>query len=1199
MSTPEPYPYRQLNYPINNLEQSFSQEQKLQTRANIGIPSSVNNTDKVLTVDDAAGELAWKEVEIPEVPVQDVEVDGQSVVNENGVAEITLPTIPVTDVTVNGTSVVSNTVAEVTVPTAVGDLQNDVGYITSADVPSAQTQSDWDESDSSDPSFIQNKPTPKQLVAGSNISISESLSTVTISAAEQVNADWDAASGKAQILNKPDLSVYATTQAMNTALAGKQDTISDLSTIRSGAQAGSTAVQPSDLATVATSGSYDDLTDKPDLSIYAESSDLATVATTGSYDDLSDKPSIPPAQVNADWEATSGVSEILNKPNLATVATTGDYGDLVNTPSIPAAQVNSDWSETDSSSKAYIENKPDLSVYAQSSDLATVATTGDYDDLQNKPVIPAAQIQSDWTESDSTSKAYIQHKPDLSVYAQSANLATVATTGDYTDLTNTPSLATVATTGDYADLSNKPSIPAAQVNSDWDAQSGVSQILNKPNLATVATSGSYNDLSNKPTIPPAVTVDQHYDALSENPQSGAAVAEAIAGTGQVPSVTSSDDNKVLMASFAGGVGSYSWEPSAAATQVNADWDATSGVAKILNKPDLSVYAESSDLAAVATSGDYNDLQNRPSIPAAQVNADWDANSGVSQILNKPNLATVATSGDYADLQNKPTIPAAQVQSNWNESDSTAKSYIQNKPDLSVYAQSANLATVATSGDYADLSNKPTIPAAQVQSNWNESDNTSKAFILNKPDLSVYAQSANLATVATTGDYADLENKPVIPAAQIQADWNETNTASKAYIQNKPTIPAAVTVDQTYDASSANPQSGTAVAGAIAAISVDEVPAVTSSDDGKVLKATYSGGTGSYSWETETGATYTAGDAIGITNNVISVRTGTGLSINGGSTAPSNLTAAGFIDDRTNYFVYGHMGRLTSDIITALKSGTVAITPLFDFNVTVKEDGAGVFFAIGEIEPRALEYGFEFADPMLGALIGNQVSSATTGTFTAVAGHTYTADFSTLSPASFIDWADIEANPTDYALTLCSYIYDDTQEDYVIGGGARTGEETQTTGRVNVSTWACTVPTTLAVTNPLPSSTSADADKVLKVDANGVPEWSTGGGAQVQADWTETDTSDPAYIQNKPATTGLIAGSNITLTNGANGVTITATIPTTDQVYNSSSTNPQSGTAVAGAISNKQNKLYSINDVRVVSSLPTLPVSTTLYLIPET
>lgn len=45
----------------------------------------------------------------------------------------------------------------------------------------------------------------------------------------------------------------------------KQNSISDLSTIRSGANAGATAVQPNDLATVATSGSYNDLSNKPTI----------------------------------------------------------------------------------------------------------------------------------------------------------------------------------------------------------------------------------------------------------------------------------------------------------------------------------------------------------------------------------------------------------------------------------------------------------------------------------------------------------------------------------------------------------------------------------------------------------------------------------------------------------------------------------------------------------------------------------------------------------------------------------------------------------------------------------------------------------------------------------------------------------------------------------------------------------------------
>lgn len=74
---------------------------------------------------------------------------------------------------------------------------------------------------------------------------------------------------------------------------------------------------------------------------------------------------------------------------------------------------------------------------------------------------------------------------------------------------------------------------------------------------------------------------------------------------------------------------------------------------IATKTDLEDY----ELKADAFSGDYNDL------------------------TNKPTLATVATTGDYDDLLNKPSIPAAQVQSNWNESDTTSKAYIQNKPTI--------------------------------------------------------------------------------------------------------------------------------------------------------------------------------------------------------------------------------------------------------------------------------------------------------------------------------------------------------------------------------------------------------------------------------------------------------------------------------------------------------------------------------------
>ena len=89
----------------------------------------------------------------------------------------------------------------------------------------------------------------------------------------------------------------------------------------------------------------------------------------------------------------------------------------------------------------------------------------------------------------------------------------------------------------------------------------------------------------------------------------------------------------------------------------------------------------------------------------------------------------ATSGDFQIL-NKPTIPAAQVNSDW-----------------------------AASSGVAEILNKPTIPAAQIQSDWTQANNAALDFI---------------------------KNKPTIPAAQVNSDWNAVS--GLAQILNKPTIP---------------------------------------------------------------------------------------------------------------------------------------------------------------------------------------------------------------------------------------------------------------------------------------------------------------------------------------------------------------------------------------------------------------------------
>ena len=191
---------------------------------------------------------------------------------------------------------------------------------------------------------------------------------------EQVQADWEATTGKAAILHKPEIpeaqiqSDWA--QNDNT----KVDFIKNKPT----------------LATVATSGSYNDLTDKP------AAQDLTGYATETYVDTQIGELDIPAAQVQSDWTATEGMGVILHKPTLANVATSGAYSDLSGTPDL------SGYATTQAMNTALVAK-------ANSADLATVATSGSYNDLEDKPQIPAAQVQSDWTATEGM--CVILHKP--------------------------------------------------------------------------------------------------------------------------------------------------------------------------------------------------------------------------------------------------------------------------------------------------------------------------------------------------------------------------------------------------------------------------------------------------------------------------------------------------------------------------------------------------------------------------------------------------------------------------------------------------------------------------------------------------------------------------------------------------------------------------------------------------------------------
>ena len=243
---------------------------------------------------------------------------------------------------------------------------------------------------------------------------------------KQVNSDWDATSGPAQILNKPHL------------------------------------------APVATSGSYNDLKDRPPN-------------IGGSF-----------TQVNSDWAETRGVAAILNKPNLATVATTGNYNDLINKPTIPT-HTSQLTNNSDFTTKSYVDN----TVNALENQLATVATTGNYNDLINKPTIPTHTSQLT-NNSDFTTKSYV----DNTVNALENQLATVATTGDYNDLNNKPTIPEVTYSlnehkigkwVDDSDLYEKTIVLNVPDNGSYEFSIGVSDLKNLVHFTGIFYQGSMSN----------------------------------------------------------------------------------------------------------------------------------------------------------------------------------------------------------------------------------------------------------------------------------------------------------------------------------------------------------------------------------------------------------------------------------------------------------------------------------------------------------------------------------------------------------------------------------------------------------------------------------------------------------------------------------------------------------------------------------
>lgn len=213
------------------------------------------------------------------------------------------------------------------------------------------------------------------------------------------------------------------------------------------------------------SGSYVDLTDVPAFS---------TVAYTGNFNDIIGHPELFSGDYNDLTNLpvlfSGDYNDLVNRPAHSVVSATGDYNDLLNLPTIPSIVGLASETYVDNSIAALVDTSPatldtlnelaaalgddpnfattitnSIALKANTADLATVATSGSYNDLVNLPTL----FSGDYNDLTSLPVLFSGDYNDL------VNRP-ILFSGDYNDLTNTPTLATVATTGSYDDLTDVP-----------------------------------------------------------------------------------------------------------------------------------------------------------------------------------------------------------------------------------------------------------------------------------------------------------------------------------------------------------------------------------------------------------------------------------------------------------------------------------------------------------------------------------------------------------------------------------------------------------------------------------------------------------------------------------------------------------------------------------------------------------------------
>src|SRR5574344_115166 len=261
-------------------------------------------------------------------------------------------------------------------------------------------------------------------------------------------------------------------------------------------------------------------------------------------------------------------------------------------------------------------------------------------------------------------------------------------------------------------------------------------------LATVATSGSYNDLNDKPTIPTIPAVNNGTLTIQKN---GTTVKTFTANSSSNVTADITVPTKVSeLTNDSGYITGVSWN------NVSGKPSTFTPKAHTHAKSDITDFPT---LTTVATSGSYTDLSNKPTIPVidSTLNAtstnglqnkviktavDGKANSShthtKSQITDFPTLATVATSGSYNDISNKPTIPTV------------------NNATLTIQKNGSNVQTF-TANASSNVTANITVPTktSQLSNDTNYATTTNVANSLQEAKNYVDTTTSNMVTTDTT------------------------------------------------------------------------------------------------------------------------------------------------------------------------------------------------------------------------------------------------------------------------------------------------------------------------------------------------------------------------------------------------------------------------------------------------------------------